>query len=130
MRYVNEVCLIIATFADLFIKCACLILTNISFELSFTLLKKRYRCIMEYLHIYKKSWQWMLALGFACLHYVSSSSVKIIYMVLKLVVKDTWGVLKKEQRSPTHNSLQNKVYKIYDARLFCILQTQIRISLR
>ena len=32
MRYINEVCLNIATFADLFIKCACLILTHISFE--------------------------------------------------------------------------------------------------
>ena len=117
MRYVNEVCVIIATFADLFIKCACLILTNISFVWSFTLLKKGYIyiCIMEYLHICQEMLT-VNALVLACVHYNSSSSVKILYMVLNLVVKDTWGVLKKEQRSTTHNSLQNKVYKIYDAR--------------
>jgi hypothetical protein len=69
---------------------------------------------VSFTHIYKKSWQWMLALGFACLHYVSSSSVKIIYMVLKLVVKDTWGVLKKRAKIPERASTVRISYKYVD----------------
>ena len=116
MRYVNDVCLIIATFADLFIKCACLILTNISFVLSFTLLKKGYTCIMEYLHIFHEILT-VNECSYVCMFALCQFLKYENYIYgLRFSGKGQLRCPKKEQRSATHNSLQNKVYKIYDAK--------------